>query len=89
MQCFLPSKWVGAGMISIEPNGKREDFSKRSTRPESGRKLAKRKKKKNLLRSVRLNLVLAGGIACDEKDGKGMIANDERERKKGKQKKGN
>ena len=89
MQCFLPSKWVGTGMISIDPKGKRKDFSRRSTRPESGRKLAKRKKKKNLLRSVRLNLVLAGGIACDEQDGKGMIANDERERKKGKQKKGN
>ena len=90
MQCFLSSKWVGTGMISIEPKGKRKDFSRRSTRPESGRKLAKRKKKKKIfLRSVRLNLVLAGGIACDEQDSKGMIANDAQERKNGKQKKGN
>jgi hypothetical protein len=59
-----------------------KDSSRRSTRPESGRKLAKTKKKKNLLRGVRLILVFAGGIACDEQDGKGMIANDERERKK-------
>ena len=58
-----------------------KDSSRRSTRPESGRKLAKRRKKKKLLRSVRLNLVFAGGIACDEQDSKGMIANDERERK--------
>ena len=57
-------------------------------RKKLGTKELERKRKKNLLRSVRLNLVLAGGIACDEQDGKGMIANDERERKKGSRKKG-
>ena len=37
---------------------------------------------------MRLNIVLACGIACDEQDGKGMIANDERERKKREAEKG-
>ena len=67
---------------------KEERFQQAEHAAREREKARKKKRKKNLLRSVRLNLVLAGGIACDEQDSKGMIANDERERKKKEAEKG-